>query len=38
MNFSGRSKDDLLLAVRDDVDVDHNKRNPFDFGLWFTEF
>ena len=34
--LSGRSKDDLLLAVRDDVDVDHNKRNPFDFGLWFT--
>lgn len=34
--LSGRSKDDLLLAVRDDVDVDHNKRNLFDFGLWFT--
>ena len=34
--LSGRSKDDLLLAVRDDVDVDNNKKNPFDFGLWFT--
>ena len=34
--LSGRSKDDLLLAVRDDVDVDGNKKNPFDFGLWFT--
>lgn len=34
--LSGRSKDDLLLAVREDVDVDNNKTNPFDFGLWFT--
>ena len=34
--LSGRSKDDLLLAVRDDVDEDNNKKNPFDFGLWFT--
>lgn len=34
--LSGRSKDDLLLAVRDDVDIDNNKKNPFDFGLWFT--
>ena len=35
--LSGRSKDDLLLAVRDDVDIDKNKKNPFDFGLWFTD-
>ena len=34
--LSGRSKDDLLLAVREDVQADHNKKNPFDFGLWFT--
>lgn len=34
--LSGRSKDDLMLAVRDDVEADNNKRNPFDFGLWFT--
>lgn len=34
--LSGRSKDDLLLAVRQDVQADQNKRNPFDFGLWFT--
>ena len=34
--LSGRSKDDLLLAVRDDVEEDGNKKNPFDFGLWFT--
>ena len=35
--LSGRSKDDLILAVRDDVDIDKNKKNPFDFGLWFTD-
>ena len=26
----------MFLAVREDVDVDQNKKNPFDFGLWFT--
>jgi len=35
--LSGRSKDDLLLAVRDDVEEDKNKKNPFDFVLWFTD-
>ena len=35
--LSGRNHDDLLLAVRDDVEVDNNKKNPFDFGLWFTD-
>ena len=35
--LSGRSKDDLLLAVRDDVEEDSRKRNPFDFVLWFTD-
>ena len=34
--LSGRNKDDLLLAVRNDVEIDSLKRNPFDFGLWFT--
>lgn len=34
--LSGRSRDDLLLAVREDVEADSNKKNPFDFGLWFT--
>lgn len=34
--LSGRSKDEMLLAVRDDVEVDEKKKNPFDFGLWFT--
>lgn len=35
-NLSGRNKDDLFEAVREDVSNDKNKRNPFDFGLWFT--
>ena len=35
--LSGRSKDDLLLAVRDDVEEDKRKRSPFDFVLWFTD-
>ena len=32
----GRNSDDLLVAVRSDIEVDDAKRNPFDFGLWFT--
>lgn len=36
-DLSGRSKDDLLLAVRDDVEEDTKKKNPFDFVLWFTD-
>ena len=34
--LSGRSRDDLLIAVREDIKEDTSKRNPFDFGLWFT--
>lgn len=34
--LSGRNSDELMLAVRGDVDVDNSKKNPFDFGLWFT--
>lgn len=34
--LSGRSKEDLMVAVRDDVEVDQFKKNPNDFGLWFT--
>ena len=34
--LSGRSKEDLFEAVREDVSNDNNKKNPFDFGLWFT--
>lgn len=34
--LSGRNSDDLLVAVRSDIEIDDAKRNPFDFGLWFT--
>lgn len=34
--LSGRNKEDLLTAVRDDVEEDEFKKNPADFGLWFT--
>ena len=34
--LSGRSKEELMVAVRDDVEEDLEKRNPYDFGLWFT--
>lgn len=34
--LSGRNADDLMVAVRDDISEDNSKRNPFDFGLWFT--
>ena len=34
--LSGRNQDDLMVAVREDIKEDTSKRNPFDFGLWFT--
>ncbi len=34
--LSGRNMDDQILAVRDSVDIDKNKKNPYDFVLWFT--
>lgn len=34
--LSGRNENDLLIGVRDDVEEDKFKHNPFDFGLWFT--
>ncbi len=34
--LSGKNEKDLIVAVRDDVEEDKNKRNPFDFVLWFT--
>lgn len=34
--LSGRNKDDMQVASRDEIEEDKNKRNPFDFGLWFT--
>ena len=35
--FSSQSEKELLEGVRDDVDVDTNKRNKSDFVLWFTK-
>lgn len=34
--LSGRNADELIVAVRDDIELDKDKKNPFDFGLWFT--
>ncbi len=34
--LSGRNKEDLMVAVREDIKEDTAKKNPFDFGLWFT--
>lgn len=34
--LSGKNKEDLFVGVRDTVEEDKNKRNPYDFGLWFT--
>ena len=34
--LSGRNSEDLIVAVREDIKEDTSKKNPFDFGLWFT--
>ena len=34
--LSGRTEENNLLAVRDNVEVDMHKKNPSDFVLWFT--
>ncbi|MDD2181656.1 MAG: cysteine--tRNA ligase [Bacilli bacterium] len=34
--LSGKNSDDLLIGARDDVEEDEFKKNPYDFGLWFT--
>ena len=34
--LSGRNPEELSVAVRSDIEVDNSKKNPFDFGLWFT--
>ena len=34
--LSGRNTEDLMVAVREDISEDEAKKNPFDFGLWFT--
>jgi cysteinyl-tRNA synthetase len=35
--LSGMDLDSLRIASREDVEIDHNKRNPQDFVLWFTK-
>jgi cysteinyl-tRNA synthetase len=35
--LTNQSEEDLALAVRDDVEVDENKKNKNDFVLWFTK-
>ena len=34
--LTNHTEDSLMSAVRDDVDLDENKRNKTDFVLWFT--
>ena len=34
--LSGKNPEDLLVGVRDGVEEDSAKKNPYDFGLWFT--
>lgn len=34
--LSGLNENDLIIGVREDVTEDENKKNPYDFGLWFT--
>ncbi|MFQ9933542.1 MAG: cysteine--tRNA ligase [Lachnospiraceae bacterium] len=35
--LSSHNEEDLMEGVRDDVDVDKNKKNKTDFVLWFTK-
>jgi len=34
--LSGKNPDELFVGVRDTVEEDKWKKNPYDFGLWFT--
>ena len=34
--LSGKNPEDLMVGVRDTVEEDKSKRNPYDFVLWFT--
>ena len=34
--LSGKNPEDLMVGVRVSVEEDLYKKNPFDFGLWFT--
>ena len=35
--LSGKNEEELIIGARDDVNEDTEKRNPFDFALWFTK-
>ncbi len=35
--LSGKNEEELIVGARDDVEEDKLKRNPYDFGLWFTK-
>ncbi len=35
--LSGKNEDDLIIGSRETVTEDVNKKNPLDFGLWFTK-
>ncbi len=34
--LSGKKPLELIIGAREDVELDKYKRNPYDFGLWFT--
>ena len=34
--LSGKNPEELMVGVRDTVEEDKSKKNPGDFGLWFT--
>lgn len=34
--LSGKNPDELIVGAREDVTLDEHKKNPYDFGLWFT--
>lgn len=34
--LSGKNAEELMVGAREDVEEDIHKRNPADFGLWFT--
>lgn len=35
--LSGREDNDMIVAARSDISLDDNKKNPYDFVLWFTK-
>lgn len=34
--LSGKNPEELIVGAREDVSADEHKKNPADFGLWFT--